>query len=137
MVRDPVEPTIKADMVPSTTRNRETHIDSVSVMSIRSGPVDRLISTVSQNCCMDAMTVSLLYMSERTRHDHSLLFFKFVSFRLDLFCQCIKQVINNQQGNNPCHHPGARRGRSDTLHAKERVENRADTGKRKPLQCQP
>jgi len=44
-----VEPTMKAETVPSKMWQRETQADSLSVISIRSGPVDRLTSMVSQH----------------------------------------------------------------------------------------
>jgi hypothetical protein len=53
------------------------------------------------------------------------------------FCCRIEDIIQDQQRNDSCHHPGGNGSGSDAFHAKERIEDSTCTGKGKPFHYEP
>jgi hypothetical protein len=57
--------------------------------------------------------------------------------RPDPFSQAVKDIIDHQQWDDPCHHPGDNRCHSLAFHAKQHVDDGPNTGKGQPLCTQP
>ena len=55
----------------------------------------------------------------------------------DSIGQAVKDIVGNQEGDDPRHQPGGNRYHSQAFHAKQHIDDSPDAGKRQPLCTQP